>query len=67
MRGGPPEVALGAVLVDAELDTSCGILGALCAVDLECVDVGVGGIVGLVQVLDLDLCSLLEGLSCFPV
>lgn len=67
MRRGAPEVALGAVLIDGEFETPHGVLGRLGAVHLEGIDVCVGRIIGLFQVVDLDLCGFFEGLSCFTV
>lgn len=67
VRCGPPEVALCTVLVDGEVETSCGIFGVILTVDLERIDVGVGGIIGVFQVVDLDLCSLLKCLPCLSV
>lgn len=67
MRCGPPEIALGAVLVDGELETPHCVLGRFVAVDLEGVDVCIGRIVGLFQVGDLDVGGLFEGLACFAV
>lgn len=67
MRRGSPEVALGAVLVDGEFETPHGVLGRLVAVHLEGIDVCVGGIVRLFEVVDLDVGGLFEGLACFAV
>lgn len=64
MRRSPAEISLGAVLVDGEFDDSHGVLGAVLTVDLEGVDIDVGGVVGFFQVVDLDLRGLLERLSC---
>lgn len=67
MRCCPPEVALGTVLVDGKVETSRGILGVVLTVNLERIDIGVGRIVWVFQVVDLDLCSLLKCLPCFSV
>lgn len=67
VRCGAPEVALGAVLVDGEFKTPHGIFGCLGAVHLEGIDIRIGCVVGLFQVVDLDLCGLFEGLSCFAI
>lgn len=67
VRCGAPEVALGAVLVDGEFETSHGVLGSLGAIYLKGIDVCVGRIVGLFQVSDLDLGGLFKSLSCFAV
>lgn len=65
--GGPAEVTLLAVLLDGEVEDPHGVLGRLLLVDLEGVDVGIGGIVELLQVGDLYIGGFLEGLTGFPV
>lgn len=63
MFSGAAKVALGAVLLNGELDTPHGVLGAVFAVDLEGVGVDVGSIVGFFQIVDVDLRGLLECLA----
>lgn len=67
MRRGAAKVALGAVPIDGDVQTPHGGLGIVLAVDLEGVDEAVGGVVGLVEVLGLDVGGLLEGLASFDV
>lgn len=67
LRRGPAEVALTAPTGDGKVGAAHGVVGAVVAVDLEGVKVRVGSLVGLLEVIDLDLGSLLERLSCFAV
>lgn len=61
------EVALGAVLVHGDVEAADSGFGILLTVGLEGVDEGVGGVVGLFEVVGLDLSRLLECLAGLAV
>jgi hypothetical protein len=67
VRSSAAEVTLGAVSVDGHVQTPGGGLGIVLAVGLEGVDEGVCGVIGLLELLGLDLCGLLKGLAGFDI
>lgn len=63
VRSSAAKVTLGAVSVDSHIQTPGGGLGIVLAVGLEGIDEGVCGVIGLLELLGLDLCGLLKGLA----
>jgi hypothetical protein len=67
VRSCATEVALCAVSIDSNVQASRGSLGIVFAVGLKCIDEGVGGIIGLLELIGLDLRGLFESLSGLDV
>lgn len=67
MRSCTAEVTLGAVSVDSNVQASRGSLGIFLAVGLKGIDEGVGGIIGLLELIGLNLRGLFESLSGLQV
>lgn len=67
VRSGSTEIALHTVSVDGLLEATSCCLGVVVAVSLERIDKRVGGVIGLVEFIGLDICSLLKSFSCFNI
>ena len=67
MRSCAAEVTLGTVSVDSNVQAPRGSLGIVLAVGLEGVDESVGSIIGLLELIGLNLRRLFESLSGLEV
>lgn len=67
MRSRTSEVTLSAISVDGHVQAFCSSLGIVLAVGLEGIDEGVGGIIGLLELVGLDLRGLFKSLSGLKV
>lgn len=63
MRSRTSEVTLSAISVDGHVQAFRSSLGIVFAVGLEGIDEGVGGIIGLLELVGLDLRGLFKSLS----
>lgn len=67
MCGGSPEIALGAITVDGLAEAEGCRRRVFLSVGLEGVDEGVGGVVGFVEFIGLDVSGLLKGLASIDI